>query len=106
MLGGSKRFFRRSNGCVPMVFNRWWSKSGAWYQLATGSSAKPMCWLLMPVTFDSANFARKIRLALGFVKPELAETGTELEIDVLGKIKPAVVIAESPYDPENAVLRA
>ena len=45
-------------------------------------------------------------LALGFVKPELAEAGTELEIDVLGNVKPAKVIPESPYDPDNARLRA
>jgi dimethylglycine dehydrogenase len=45
-------------------------------------------------------------LALGFVKPELAEAGTELEIDVLGEMKPAVVVPESPYDPDNAKLRA
>ncbi len=45
-------------------------------------------------------------LALGFVRPDLAEAGTELQIDVLGDMKPAVVIAESPYDPENAKLRA
>ena len=45
-------------------------------------------------------------LALGFVKPELAEAGTELEIDVLGDMKPAKVIPESPYDPGNARLRA
>ncbi len=45
-------------------------------------------------------------LALGFVKPELAAPGTELEIDVLGEMKPAVIIEESPYDPENEKLRA
>ena len=45
-------------------------------------------------------------LALGFVKPELAEAGSELEIDVLGAMKPAKVIPESPYDPENGRLRA
>jgi dimethylglycine dehydrogenase len=44
-------------------------------------------------------------LALGFVKPELAAEGTELTIDVLGEQKPARVIAESPYDPENEKLR-
>ncbi|MCH6588422.1 MAG: FAD-dependent oxidoreductase, partial [Proteobacteria bacterium] len=44
-------------------------------------------------------------LALGFVRPELAEAGTELEIDVLGEMKPAKIVAESPYDPENAALR-
>jgi dimethylglycine dehydrogenase len=45
-------------------------------------------------------------LALGFVRPELAAEGTELEIDILGDMKPARIIAESPYDPENQALRA
>ena len=45
-------------------------------------------------------------LALGFVTPELAAEGTELEIDVLGQMKPARIVAESPYDPENTALRS
>ena len=45
-------------------------------------------------------------LALAMVKPEFAEVGTEVEILVLGERKRAVVVAESPYDAENAALRA
>ncbi|MFQ5467168.1 MAG: FAD-dependent oxidoreductase, partial [Kiloniellaceae bacterium] len=45
-------------------------------------------------------------LALGFVRPDLAALGTEVEIEILGARKPATVIAESPYDPDNAALRA
>ena len=45
-------------------------------------------------------------LALGFVTPELAAEGTELEIDVIGQMKPARIVAESPYDPENTALRS
>jgi dimethylglycine dehydrogenase len=45
-------------------------------------------------------------LALGMVKPEFGETGTELEIQILGERKRATIIPESPYDPENAKLRA
>ncbi len=45
-------------------------------------------------------------LALGMVKPEFSAIGTELEIRILGKILKAVVIPESPYDPENNALRA
>ncbi len=44
-------------------------------------------------------------LALGMVKPELAEPGTELEIDVLGRNYAARVIAESPFDPKSERLR-
>ena len=45
-------------------------------------------------------------LALGLVKPALAETGTELEIEILGKAHKATVIEESPYDPQNQALRS
>jgi dimethylglycine dehydrogenase len=45
-------------------------------------------------------------LALGMVKPEHGVLGSELEIQILGERKRATVIEESPYDPENARLRA
>ncbi|HXH01689.1 MAG TPA: FAD-dependent oxidoreductase [Candidatus Competibacteraceae bacterium] len=45
-------------------------------------------------------------LALGYVKPQYAEVGTELEIEILGERKKATVVVESPYDPENQKLRA
>jgi dimethylglycine dehydrogenase len=45
-------------------------------------------------------------LALAMVKPEVAAEGTGMEITILGKAHKATVIAESPYDPENAALRA
>lgn len=45
-------------------------------------------------------------LALGMVSPDLAALGTELDIDILGKRHRAVVIGESPFDPENLRLRA
>jgi dimethylglycine dehydrogenase len=45
-------------------------------------------------------------LALAMVKPEHAAIGNELEIKILDKLFPATVIPESPYDPENARLRA
>jgi len=44
-------------------------------------------------------------LALGFVAPEHARPGTNLEIDVLGTMLKATIIEESPYDPENLNLR-
>jgi dimethylglycine dehydrogenase len=45
-------------------------------------------------------------LALGMLRPEFAELGTELEMDILGKLHKVTVIQESPYDPENEKLRA
>ncbi len=45
-------------------------------------------------------------LALAMLRPDLAEEGTELEIEILGQRHRATVIAESPYDPNNTALRA
>jgi len=45
-------------------------------------------------------------LALGMVRPEFAEAGTELEMDILGTRHKVTVIPESPYDPDNEKLRA
>jgi dimethylglycine dehydrogenase len=45
-------------------------------------------------------------LALGMVRPELGEIGQELTVVILGQEHRARVIPESPYDPENARLRA
>jgi dimethylglycine dehydrogenase len=45
-------------------------------------------------------------LALAIVRPDLGETGTDLEIQILGDHYRATVIEESPFDPGNARLRA
>ncbi len=45
-------------------------------------------------------------LALGMVQPDLAEIGTALEVEVLKSPRAARVIANSPYDPDNARTRA
>ena len=45
-------------------------------------------------------------LALAYVEPDAAAPGTELKIEILGKRRPAVVIPESPWDPDNARIRA
>jgi dimethylglycine dehydrogenase len=44
-------------------------------------------------------------LALGMVRPELAEIGTELEIEILGKNYAATVVVESPFDTKQERLR-
>jgi len=44
-------------------------------------------------------------LALAMVRPDCAAPGTELEIRVLGEARRAVVIPESPFDPDNKALR-
>jgi dimethylglycine dehydrogenase len=45
-------------------------------------------------------------LAIGYVKPEFAEVGTRISIEILGERKEATVLVDSPYDPENRDLRA
>ena len=45
-------------------------------------------------------------IALGMVRPDLGEIGSELDITILGKPHRARVVEESPFDPENARLRA
>ena len=45
-------------------------------------------------------------IAIGMVKPELATTGQKLKIDILGKMHDASILEESPYDPENKLLRS
>ena len=45
-------------------------------------------------------------IALGMVKPDIATTGQKLKIDILGKMYDATILDESPYDPENNLLRA
>jgi len=44
-------------------------------------------------------------LALAMVRPDLGETGTELDLTILGETKRATVIPDSPFDPANARLR-
>ena len=44
-------------------------------------------------------------LALGMVRPQLAEPGSKLEIEILGKTYAATVIPDSPFDPQNERLR-
>jgi dimethylglycine dehydrogenase len=45
-------------------------------------------------------------IALGYVKPELAEPGTSLEVEVLGKKLPAEVVKMPLYDPENKKIKS
>ena len=57
-------------------------------------------------TSGNYGFRLEQSLALGMVRPELAEEGTTLEIDILGERYPAQVVEESPWDPDNERLRA
>jgi dimethylglycine dehydrogenase len=48
----------------------------------------------------------KKSLAIGYVQAKYAEIGTELSILILGEMKKATVLRESPHDPDNLELRA
>ena len=63
------------------------------------------------LNWPQATFASKIEvkeksLALGMVKPELANVGQKLKIEILGEKYDATILDESPYDPQNNLLRA
>ncbi|MCD4661048.1 FAD-dependent oxidoreductase [Agrobacterium sp.] len=45
-------------------------------------------------------------IALAMLKPEYAAVGTKLKIRILGTLYDAEVVEESPFDTENALLRA
>jgi dimethylglycine dehydrogenase len=45
-------------------------------------------------------------LTLAMLRPEHADPGTGLEMDILGTRHPVTVIPESPYDPQNLRLRS
>src|SRR5690606_27090537 len=45
-------------------------------------------------------------IALAMVQPGCAEVGTRLKVKILGNLYQATVVTESPFDPDNSVLRA
>jgi len=56
----------------------------------------------------SGNYGFRVEqsLAMGMVPPALASVGTAFEIEILGERYPAVIVEESPFDPDNLRLRA
>jgi dimethylglycine dehydrogenase len=44
-------------------------------------------------------------LALAMVKPEFSNVGDEVDVRILGEMRHAIVIPDSPCDPKNAALR-
>jgi dimethylglycine dehydrogenase len=45
-------------------------------------------------------------LALAMVKPEFSHVGDEVDVRILGETRRAIVIPDSPYDPQNGALRS
>ena len=44
-------------------------------------------------------------LALAMVKPEFSQVGEQVDLRILGEMRRAIVIPDSPYDPLNKALR-
>ena len=42
---------------------------------------------------------------MGYVRPDLTEPGTKLKVRMQRELWDAVVTEDSPYDPENKVIR-
>jgi dimethylglycine dehydrogenase len=57
-------------------------------------------------TSGAYGFSTGKSLAVGYVKSDVAQPGTEMKIEMLGKKRAARIIPDSPWDPENARLRA
>jgi dimethylglycine dehydrogenase len=45
-------------------------------------------------------------IAFGYVPPELADPGTKLDVEILGEMRPAEVVATPLYDPANEKMKA
>ena len=45
------------------------------------------------------------QIGMGYVRPDLAEVGTKLELRMFRELYEAQVVEDSPYDPQNAVIR-
>jgi dimethylglycine dehydrogenase len=58
-------------------------------------------------TVSSGDWGHRVgmNIAYAFMQPDQAAEGTELAIDMLGKMVPAKVIAPAPYDPEMTLPR-
>ena len=44
-------------------------------------------------------------IGMGYVRPDLAEVGTRLQVRILNQLWNAEIVEDSPYDPSNAVIR-
>jgi dimethylglycine dehydrogenase len=59
-------------------------------------------------TITSGDWGHRVgkNLAYAFVEPFLAETGSAIEIDILGEMVPARIVPMGPYDPEYTRIRS
>ncbi|MEL6838459.1 MAG: FAD-dependent oxidoreductase [Pseudomonadota bacterium] len=59
-------------------------------------------------TITSGEWGHRVskNLAYGYVEPELAEIGRQMQLDLCGKMVAATVISPSPYDPDHSLMRS
>lgn len=57
---------------------------------------------------SSGGYGHRTRtsIALGYVKPESAEAGTKMEVEILGVKRPAEVVSMPIYDPKNEKMKS
>ena len=58
------------------------------------------------VTSGGYGFALESNIAMGYVKPSLADVGTTLSVGILGERYDATVRAEPMFDPAHELPRA
>ena len=58
------------------------------------------------VTSGGYGYRLNHSIALAYVRSDLSAPGTQLEVEILGERRPAVVAREPLYDPDNLRLRA
>ena len=47
----------------------------------------------------------KKSIGMGYLKKELANVGEKLEVKILNQLWPAIIVEDSPYDPDNSKIR-
>jgi dimethylglycine dehydrogenase len=58
------------------------------------------------ITSGGYGYRLNCSIALGYVRTDLTAPGTQLEVEILGERRAAVVAREPLYDPDNLRLRS
>ena len=57
------------------------------------------------LTSGGWSVAHNKHIGMGYVRPDLAEVGTKLQVRMFRQLFDATVVEDSPYDPKNATIR-
>jgi len=57
---------------------------------------------------SSGGYGHRVKksIAMGYVKPEYAEPGTQMQLEIMGKLRNAAVVDMPLYDPENERIKS